>query len=278
VRDYDLVTARTGVSKGRITWLGHSTVLLELDGVRLLTDPLLRQRIVHLTRVAKPPDPAALRDLDAVLISHLHYDHLDLRSLHRLGRSVPIVAPVGAGRMLRRRGFGQITEVDVGDEFGIGALAVRVTHAEHDARRSPFGNVAPAVGYVITGSAGVYFAGDTDLFDGMSTLAPALDVALLPIAGWGPRLPRGHLDPQRAAQALALLRPRVAVPIHWGTYRRIGLGRDPALLRAPAKGFAEFARELAPGVDVRILPVGGSLELGGSSGPDFAADVPEMTA
>jgi L-ascorbate metabolism protein UlaG (beta-lactamase superfamily) len=274
VRDYDLVTARTGVSKGRITWLGHSTVLLELDGVRLLTDPLLRQRIVHLTRVAKPPDPAALRDLDAVLLSHLHYDHLDLGSLHRLGRSVPIVAPVGAGRMLRRRGFGQITEVDVGDEFGIGALAVRVTHAEHDARRSPFGNVAPAVGYVITGSAGVYFAGDTDLFDGMGTLAPALDVALLPIAGWGPRLPRGHLDPQRAAQALALLRPRVAVPIHWGTYRRIGLGRDPALLRAPAEGFVQFACELAPGVDVRILPVGGSLELGGSSGPDLAADVP----
>jgi L-ascorbate metabolism protein UlaG (beta-lactamase superfamily) len=278
VRDYDLVTARTGVSRGRITWLGHSTVLLELDSVRLLTDPLLRQRIVHLTRVAKPPDPAALRDLDGVLLSHLHYDHLDLRSLRSLGRSVPIVAPVGAGRMLRRRGFGQITEVAVGDEFGIGVLAVRVTYAEHDARRSPFGTVTPAVGYVITGSAGVYFAGDTDLFDGMSTLAPALDVALLPTAGWGPRLPRGHLDPQRAAQALALLRPRVAVPIHWGTYRRIGLGRDPALLRAPAEDFAEFARELAPGVDVRILSVGGSLELGGSSGPDFAADVPEMTA
>ena len=107
----------------------------------------------------------------------------------------------------------------------------------------------------------MYFAGDTDLFDGMRELAPDLDVALLPIAGWGPRTPAGHLDPLRAAQALALLRPRTAVPIHWGTYRRIGLRGREALLRAPADAFARHARELAPEVEVRTLSVGESLEL-----------------
>jgi L-ascorbate metabolism protein UlaG (beta-lactamase superfamily) len=84
---------------------------------------------------------------------------------------------------------------------------------------------------------------------------------LLPVAGWGARLPAGHLDPTGAAHALTLLRPRIAVPIHWGTYRRIGLDRDAALLRMPAETFARLAREAAPDVDVQILPVGGSLEL-----------------
>jgi L-ascorbate metabolism protein UlaG (beta-lactamase superfamily) len=119
----------------------------------------------------------------------------------------------------------------------------------------------PAVGYLVTGSVRAWFAGDTDLFGGMREIAPDLDLALLPVAGWGPRLPAGHLDPRRAAQALTLLRPRVAVPIHWGTYRRFGLPTGDELLREPAESFARFAAELAPEVEVRILPVGGRLEL-----------------
>ena len=126
---------------------------------------------------------------------------------------------------------------------------------------TPFSLDRPAVGYLVTGSARIWFAGDTDLFDGMSELAPGLDVALLPIAGWGARLPPGHLDPRTAAEALQLLRPRVAVPIHWGTYKQIGLGRSDEALRAPAEAFAQHAAELAPDVDVRLLPVGGTLEL-----------------
>jgi L-ascorbate metabolism protein UlaG (beta-lactamase superfamily) len=245
----------------RVMWVGHSTVLVELDGVRLLTDPVLRGRLAHLRRVGGRAEPGALRDLDAALVSHLHYDHLDLPSLERLGRSVHVVVPAGGGRLLRKRGFGSVEELQVGDEAHVGPVTIRATHAEHEGRRSPFGAAAPAVGYLVAGSARVYFAGDTDLFDAMSALAPGLDVALLPVAGWGPRLPAGHLGPREAAQALALLRPRVAVPIHWGTYRRIGLDRQAALLRAPAESFARLAEELAPDVDVRILPVGGQLEL-----------------
>src|SRR5262249_60752921 len=92
----------------------------------------------------------------------------------------------------------------------------------------------PLLGDLIEPSTRVYFAGDTDLFGGMQELAPGLDVALLPVAGWGPRVGSGHLDPQRAAETLRLLRPRVAIPIHWGTYRR--LGRAPAAPAPPPAG------------------------------------------
>jgi L-ascorbate metabolism protein UlaG (beta-lactamase superfamily) len=122
------------------------------------------------------------------------------------------------------------------------------------------GAFIPAVGYILEGTHRIYFAGDTDLFDGMRELVP-LDVALLPVWGWGPKVGAGHLDPERAAAALPMLRPRIAVPIHWGTYRRVGLPSGEDALREPAEAFARYASELAPEVDVRVLPVGGRLEL-----------------
>jgi L-ascorbate metabolism protein UlaG (beta-lactamase superfamily) len=107
----------------------------------------------------------------------------------------------------------------------------------------------------------VYFAGDTDLFDGMAGLASDLDVALVPIAGWGPRVPAGHLDPVRAAEAVRRLKPRVAIPIHWGTYRRFDLRADAVSLWEPAHAFARQVAKVAPGVDVSILSPGGTLEI-----------------
>ena len=249
----------------RITWVGHSTVLVELDGVRLLTDPVLRNRLtVLLPRVSGPADVAALGRIDALLVSHLHYDHLDLRSLDLLG-PLPVVAPAGGARLLRKRGH-EVTELAVGDRTRIGAVEIAATEAVHPGRRAPWHrDDAEAVGFMLSGSRRVYFAGDTDLFDGMDTLAPGLDVALLPISGWGARVPAGHLDPLRAAQALRRLRPRIAVPIHWGTYRRVDMRRRDELLRAPANEFAKLAREHAPDVDVRILSVGESLDVPVSS-------------
>jgi L-ascorbate metabolism protein UlaG (beta-lactamase superfamily) len=250
---------RTGVAN-RLRWLGHSTVLIELDGVRLLTDPLLRKRVLHLRRAA-PLDLDDLSDVDAVLISHAHYDHLDLRSLASLGREKTVCVPIGLRGLLRRRGFASVVELAAGEKVDFGPLKVHAVRAEHPSSRA-LGGKSEALGYVVDGERRVYFAGDTGLFPGMAELAPEADVALLPIWGWGPSLGRAHLDPQRAAQALALIRPKIAVPIHWGTYYASRFVRSrPDSLIAPARAFVRAAAVHAPGVKVRILPPGGSLPL-----------------
>jgi L-ascorbate metabolism protein UlaG (beta-lactamase superfamily) len=240
-----------------VTYVGHATVLVELDGTRLLTDPVLRERVLHLRRARTAVLPP-LGELDAVLVSHAHWDHLDLGSLARIGRDVRIVIPRGAGKLVRRRGFGDVVELDLGDRVEIGSVSVTATRADHHAGRGPFGARAPAFGYLIEGTRRVYFAGDTDLFPELAELAP-VDLALLPVAGWGPRVPAGHLDPGRAAEAARLLGARAAVPIHWGTYSgRSWKGGRGSVERTPADEFARHVAELAPGADVRILPPGGS--------------------
>jgi L-ascorbate metabolism protein UlaG (beta-lactamase superfamily) len=248
-----------------VTWIGHGTVLVDLDGVRLLTDPLLRDRVAHLRRHAPPAPPEALRSIDAVLLSHLHRDHLDLPSLRRVGRGVPIVVPRGGGRLLLRRGFHAVREIAPGEEVALGSLSVVATEARHYGGRGVAGVGAkgPALGYVISGSRRIYHAGDTDLFEGMRAIgATGLDLAFVPIWGWGSRLGPGHLNPLRAAQALRVLGPRTAVPIHWGTYA-VGpkARRPPYYVRAPLEPFLAAACELAPSVRVVALEPGESLEL-----------------
>jgi L-ascorbate metabolism protein UlaG (beta-lactamase superfamily) len=200
---------------------------------------------------------AAFARVDGVLISHSHFDHLDLPSLARLERSVRVVVPRGAGILVRRRGFGDVVEVEEGDELELGTLRVRAVPADHDAARRPLGVRAQPVGYVVRGSRSVYFAGDTDLFAGMDELRP-VDVAVLPVAGWGPTLPPGHLNPRSAAEALVLLRPALAVPVHWGTYRT-PLAPPPD--DAAPQAFVRAAAELAPDVEVRVLQIGQSCPL-----------------
>jgi len=245
----------------RIEYVGHATVVIDLDGVRLVTDPLLRNRVAHLRRAA-PVDAKALRGIDAVLISHAHYDHLDLPSLEKLGKKLPIIVPRGLGGLLRKRRFETVIEVEQQESIHMGALEVRAVPAQHDGGRGPFGASAEALGYIVTGSRSVYFAGDTDLFDGMGDLGP-VDVGLVPIWGWGPGLGAGHLDPARAAEAVALLRPGLVVPIHWGTYFPIHLGLRgaPDFVDLPPAEFVAAVEKIAPDVSVRVLRPGQSLDL-----------------
>jgi L-ascorbate metabolism protein UlaG (beta-lactamase superfamily) len=240
---------------GRLTYIGHATVLIEQAGVRLLTDPLLHAGIAHMRRRVPLPEMEALRDLDAVLISHAHADHLDLKSLRMLEHPGEVIAPRGTAGILRKAGLRDVVEMMPGDRCTVGAIEIEAVHADHDGRRNPFGRDIPTLGFIVNGPSRVYFAGDTDLFDDMAALAGRVDVALVPIWGWGPRLPAGHLNPESAARAVALIAPAVAVPIHWGTMRSVGAkgAQDP---EAPARAFTEAVAAAAPATEVRVLAPG----------------------
>ncbi|HEU4674896.1 MAG TPA: MBL fold metallo-hydrolase [Motilibacteraceae bacterium] len=257
-----------------VTWWGHATATVEDHGVRLLTDPVLTARLAHLTRRRGPlPGPEALR-ADAVLVSHLHADHLHLPSLRRLAVGTRVLVPRGAGPLLRRLPV-DVIELEPGDEVVVasgrtggvgadglrtsGAVTVRAVPAVHDPRRGPGSGLrATPLGFLVRGSGRVYVAGDTALWPGMAGLAP--DLALLPVGGWGPTLGAGHLGPAEAVDALRLLaagrggHAPVVVPVHWGTLWPLGLRavRDH-LFTAPGPRFVALARAAVPAVDVRLL-------------------------
>jgi L-ascorbate metabolism protein UlaG (beta-lactamase superfamily) len=259
------------VSGALLTYIGHATVLIEMDGVRILTDPVLRNRVLHLRRMGPPIDPAWTERIDAVLLSHLHLDHADLPSLKRLGPQERLIVPRGSGEFFRRRGFEHAEELAVGEAVDLNGVSVRATPAQHPGRRPPLGPVADAIGFLIQGSRSVYFAGDTDLFPDMGatirnrlTGTASLDVALIPVWGWGSSVGPGHLDPDKAAQAVRDLAPAVAIPIHWGDLRGIGSRSSTKLPQGwPPDQFAQRVAELAPDVDVQVMVPGETLELRG---------------
>lgn len=259
-----------------VTWWGHATATVRDSGVTVLTDPLLVRRMAHLRRRRGELPPPGAAVADVVLISHLHADHLHLGSLARLPPGTRVVVPRGALRALPRlrrlAGLLRLEEVSPGESLtaaaaggpqGAGPVRVHAVPASHDGRRMPCGrHHAPALGYVVQGEARTYFAGDTGLFEDMAEAVGPVDVALLPVGGWGPWLGSEHLDAERAAQALVRLRPRHAVPVHYGTYWPIGMDAvRPHEFHAPGDEFARKAGRLAPAVDVHRLAHGESRAL-----------------
>ena len=255
----------SGVGGTRITYVGHSTVLIEIDGVRILTDPVFRRRVGgFLRRIPPVPGAETRRDIDAVLVSHLHFDHLDLPSLDLLDHDTRLIVPHGADRILRRKGFTHAEELRRRETVSIRGVTVQAIPAIHSDFRWPFGPVARSIGFLICGSRKLYFAGDTDIFQDMEALHHQLDTAILPVWGWGPWLGHGHLNPARAAIALRLLRPRRAIPIHWGTLCPVGFClRKPRFFSAPPLEFARISAGMAPEVRIDILQPGESADLSG---------------
>ena len=247
-----------------ITWWGHATCTIEDSDTRVLTDPLFARRLAHLRRRRGAVPPPEAHRADLALVSHLHADHLHLSSLGSLAPGTRLLVPRGALRAvpgLRRLRQLRIDEMSPGDQTMVGDLVVRAVPARHDGRRLPVGpHRSPALGYVVEGEARTYFAGDTGLFESMAEEVGPVDVALLPVGGWGPFLGEGHLDAGRAAEALARLAPRSAVPVHYGTYWPIGMDSvRPHEFHAPGDEFVRLAGEHAPQVAVHRLEHGESV-------------------
>jgi len=244
----------------RVTYVGHATLLLELDGLRILTDPVLGARVGPLSRLGPAPDPGALGPIDTVLISHAHPDHFDRGSLGRLAGDPLLVVPRGLGPAAAATG-NPIREVVANERLDLGRLRIRALPARHG--RWPLRPSARPIGYLIEGSTNVYFAGDTALYAEMARLAGHVDVALLPVGRWGP--PRGpeRLDPMTAVDAARLVGARTAIPIHWGTLHvpGFGAGRWGWGSVDAGEAFAREASARAGHLDVRVLRPGESTEL-----------------
>lgn len=247
-----------------LSYLGHATVMLHIDGLNVLTDPVLGDRVLYLRRMgvsgrewlARQPKP------DVILLSHLHLDHLHLPTLRRLPKDVPIILPRGTARWLRRLVKQPLVEMSVNEEQTFGDVTIQVTRAVHG--NEPSKTILDlAQGYFLKGSHTVYFPGDTDIFPEMKEMCDhGLDVALLPIWGWGPTLGKGHMDPERAAEALKSLCPRVAVPIHWASFRPLGpIWEMFNFLSTPGPEFVKYAKAQAPKTCVHLLKPGEFLVL-----------------
>ena len=208
-----------------------------------------------------PPPHAA--DADFVLISHLHSDHAHLPSLRLIPSSTVVIVPAGSRRLFRSvvaRG-GSLCEVEPGDHVKCGSLQIRVLAADHDGRRYPGSPYrGPALGYLVEGHHRCWYPGDTGPHLALDEVAP-VDIALVPVGGWGPTLGRGHLDARQAAEAIRSIQPAIAVPVHWGTWWPIGLRQRPDLIDRPAAAFADHVARIAPTTRVQVLRHGQSLNL-----------------
>ncbi len=241
-----------------IAWIGHSTVMLEIDGVRLLTDPLLRRHAWFLRRRFPRPEPDLWRDPDAILVSHLHHDHAEVASLKMLP-AVPVLTAGENAGWLRGKGLSGTALGDGWERVGDGLVEVRLTRAIHQHRPMPHRPNA-ANGHLVRGSEiSVWLVGDTSLYPEMAEipdmLGRRLDLIAVPIAGWGPRLSPGHLGPTEAVKACVMSGARWALPVHWGTLhppmpRLLGAG----WMDRPYHQFIRALRREAP--DCRLVELG----------------------
>ncbi|WP_415953613.1 MBL fold metallo-hydrolase [Streptomyces sp. KLOTTS4A1] len=247
-----------------VTWVGHASWVLRIGGLTVLTDPVWSRRILGTPARVTPAgvDFRALPPVDAVVISHNHYDHLDAPTLKRLPRHTPVFVPAGLGRWFRRRRFVCVTELDWWEAAELQGVRFDCVPAHHWSKRALTDTCRTLWGgWVLTDRLGrkVYFAGDTGYghwFEQIGARHPGIDLALLPIGAYEPRwwLRDVHCDPEEAVRAAGDVGARRMAPMHWGTFL---LSAEPVLeplqrVRAAWRA-AGRARE-----DLWDLPVGAS--------------------
>jgi L-ascorbate metabolism protein UlaG (beta-lactamase superfamily) len=246
----------------RVTWLGHSTVLVEIDGQRILLDPVWGQRASPLEwagpqRWFPPPIPLAdLPPIDAVLISHDHYDHLDRDTIVAMKEwNARFIVPLGVGAHLAYWGVpeARIVEVDWWQhvQVGSGGLEVVSTPARHASGRMLVDDDATLwTGYALLGAAHrVYYSGDTGLFPGLREIGRRLgpfDLTIIEVGQYGRGWPDWHLGPEQAVRAHQLVGGRVMLPVHWGAFALASHGWTEPIERALAAGSSAGVTLLAP--------------------------------
>ncbi|MBT0995782.1 MBL fold metallo-hydrolase [Cellulomonas sp. DKR-3] len=258
-----------------VRWLGHASVVLDLPArdeagrarsVRVLTDPLLRRHAGLLRRRGAAPRREDWTGADVALVSHLHHDHAELGSLELLA-GVPVVSAPANAHWLRAHGVAGVGVAE-GTGWTVPGTDVRVVPvaAVHGDRPMPHRPNA-AVGFVlVAGDLRVWFAGDTAPYAGMAHLTEVaggpVDLALLPVGGWGPRLSGGHMDPVQAARVVATVGARWAVPVHWGTlHAPVSRHLPPGWMNAAGPAFAAAVQREDVACGVHVLAPGGAVTL-----------------
>ena len=253
----------------RITYIGHATLLLEIGGARLLTDPNFEAKLGRILPRVSPPGIALdkLPALDAILLTHAHADHLSFESLERLPKNIPLFAPPAVAKWLRRLGISNAVDLAAGESVGVGDVSIHAATATHRGNRYGFDRWRSAANmYLLDAGETAFFAGDTALTEDTHHLVErtlwhyerALDLALLPIGyapWWKPGFRKGHLTPNDALTLFERLRARTFVPYHWGTFRHVTATAHDAIRRLRAQLEEHHLRAA-----VRILEPGEALE------------------
>lgn len=252
----------------RVTWLGHSTVVIDIDGARLVADPLLQRHAGILRRRFDTPEAAAWKGADAVLLSHLHHDHAHLSSLRQLS-GTPVLTAKACADWLDGKGVEGGTGLTDGEWTTVGAQGqarVRLVRAVHAHRPMPH-RPNDAHGHLVqSASTTVWVAGDTELYPEMAELADLagapIDLAVVPVSGWAPRLSGGHMNHVEAARACNVVGARYAIPVHWGTLHvPAGKHLPRGWMDRPGLAFARDVRRLAPDTEPVVLHPGDSWAL-----------------
>lgn len=234
-----------------VTYVGHATALVQLGALNLLTDPVYSSRLLLPKRMVEPGIPLAeLPALEVVLVSHGHFDHLDLPTHRRLPKEAAVVCAAGLADLLRPCGYREVVELKWGDRLTLRGITITAVPVKHWGTRALLFDERGYTGFVIESTAGtVFFPGDTAYFDGFREYGRRydIDVALLPIGAYSPAaFRRVHMNPADALQAFADLRARYMVPIHWGTFM---VSYEPT--HEPPRWLRALAR--ANGVGERVL-------------------------
>jgi L-ascorbate metabolism protein UlaG (beta-lactamase superfamily) len=255
----------------RVTYIGHATLLLEIGGKRILTDPNFDPALAGFLRRVCPPGIAldCLPDLDAILVTHAHADHLSFTSLAALPQTIPIYAPGPVQQWLRSAGYRQAEAIDSDRPAILDGLTIHATPAEHQGSRYGFDRWRSAANMYLLESVdkACFFAGDTGLTDTTHQLAEMrlhlagrqLDLALLPIGHapwWKPRFRSGHLSSDDALTLFERLRARYLIPYHWGTFHHLTAGPYDAITR-----LRDLVSTHPRQDDVKVLEPGMSFEL-----------------